>query len=119
MSVATRPIPYILRQGTPRQDNVTTAAADGALTLAAGGQVMVTKAGVCAMTLPTPAGDGCELVIIAATANAHTVTYTGGFGGAGTGQDVATFGGAINDSLHLRSYNNLWYVVATRNVTVA
>ncbi len=119
MTFPTRPTPYISRNNSVTNVATTTASADGALTATAGGQVMVTKAGVCAMTLPNPIADGCTLVVIAATANAHTLTYTGGFGGAGTGQDVATFGGAINDSITLRSYNSLWYVVSTRNVTVA
>jgi hypothetical protein len=76
--------------------------------------------GVGAMTLADPeAGyDGQEMFILATTANAHTVTYTGGFGGAGTGNDVATFGGAVGDSMHLIAYGGTWYITSD-NVTVA
>lgn len=77
--------------------------------------------GVGAMTLaaPTAAQTGRILSIVSTTANAHTLTYTGGFGGGGAGEDVATFSGAVGDSITLRAIGTLWYVVGTHQVTLA
>lgn len=109
--------PKALRAGVPHQFKVEIASADGAIASVAGGHVHITKAGVCALTLAAPTRDGAELVIVAETANAHTVTVTGA--GGGSGQDVGTFGGAINDATTLISRNGKWWVVSTRNVTWA
>lgn len=109
--------PKGLRAGVPSQSKVEEATADGAIASIAGGHVHITKAGVCVLTLAAPARDGATLVIVSETANAHTVTVAAPGGGAG--QNVGTFGGAINDATTLVSRNNLWWVVSTRNVTWA
>jgi hypothetical protein len=93
------------------------ATADGALSVTGSLIVRVTKGGVCAMTLAAPSADGITLIVTAKTAHAHTLTVTGG--AAGAGQDVGTFGGAINDSCVLVSAASEWHVVSTRNVTFA
>jgi hypothetical protein len=99
---------------------VQAAAADGAITIR-DGVVIITKAGVAVLTLAAPTAvvhDGITINIIAGTANAHTVTVTGAAGG--SGQDVGTFGGAVNDSTTLVAYNAQWYILgAPRNVTWA
>jgi hypothetical protein len=99
---------------------VTEYAANGAITVQ-GGIHLLTKAGVNAMTLaaPSAAQEGMRLVIIAGTANAHTLTYTTGFGAGGAGLDVGTFGGAVGDAIVLLAINETWYVESTRNVTIA
>lgn len=77
-------------------------------------------AGVQAITLTDPKvgiDDGKTLLIISETAQAHTVTYTGGFGGAGASKDVATFA-AIGDYLRIIAINGKWYVEGT-NTTIA
>jgi hypothetical protein len=106
----------------PIQYPVELAAANGAIASKAG-VVMLTKAGVAAMTLAAPTAgtdDGKVLIIAAATANAHTVTQTTpGFNNAGASGDVATFGGAIGDSFQLVAFNGRWHVLALRNVTLA
>ncbi len=93
---------------------------DGAITVKSG-VVILTKASAAAITLAAPTAvtdDGKVLYIIAGTAQAHVVTVTGAAGG--SGQDVGTFGGAINDSTVLIARNALWYVCgAPRNVTWA
>lgn len=92
--------------------------ADGAITIA-NGTVVITKSGVCAITLDNPPTEGVhELKIISTTAQAHTVTYTAGFGGGTTSRDVATWGGAISDGMVIIGYNGVWYVSSTRNVTL-
>lgn len=104
------------------QNPVELAGTNGAIA-AKTGVVMLTKAGVAAMTLAAPTAgtdDGKVLVIVAATANAHTVTQTTpGFNNAGTSGDVATFGGAIGDSMQIVAYNGRWHVISLRNVTLA
>jgi len=104
------------------QQPVELGAASGAIA-AKTGIVMLTKAGVAAMTLAAPVAgtdDGKVLTIVAATANAHTVTQaTPGFNNAGASGDVATFGGAIGDSMQIVAYNGRWHVISLRNVTLA
>jgi hypothetical protein len=82
--------------------------------------IFITKAGVCAMTIDNPPllMNGATLKLVSTTANAHTLTYTAGFGGGTTSRDVATWGGAINDSLTLEAYNGVWWISSTRNVSV-
>ena len=93
---------------------------DGAITIA-DSVVFLTKASAAAITLAAPTAvthDGMRIDIIAATAQAHVVTVTGAAGG--SGQDVGTFGGAINDSTSLIARNGNWYIIgAPRNVTWA
>ncbi len=97
-------------------------AANGAIATV-NGTVMLTKAGVAAMTLAAPTAgvdDGKILRIVAATANAHTVTQASpGFNSAGGSGDVGTFGGAIGDNLVVLAYNGVWHVVSKVNVTIA
>lgn len=98
-----------------------TAAASGALPLQAG-TVMVTKAGVAALTLAAPAAAnvGQRITVISTTANAHTITATGLIedgvtGGSKTTATFAAFGGA---SIVLEAYGSKWYVVAKNAVTI-
>lgn len=103
------------------QNPVELAATNGAIT-SKSGVVMLTKAGVAAMTLAAPTAgtdDGKILHIVAATANAHTVTQTTpGFGAGGALLDVATFGGAIGDNMTIVAYNGKWYILNLLNVTL-
>lgn len=84
------------------------------------GVTYVGSGGALAMTLvnPTLLQNGMVMMIVASTAQAHTVTYTAGFGGGTTARDVATFGGAINDALIIYADNLVWWVWSTRNVTL-
>lgn len=94
--------------------------AAGALTVAEGTHVLKTgTAGAMTLVAPTGQQNNTRMRITAATAHAYTVTYTTGFNGGGAGADVATFGGAIGDTLELEAINNTWFVIATRNVTIA
>lgn len=101
---------------------ITSFSADGAITIKQG-IARLTKGTAGAYTLAAPTAgtdDGKELIIIAGTAAAHTVTQaTPGFNGAGTGADVATFGGAKGDNLRLMAVNGEWLVLTLRNVTLA
>lgn len=96
------------------------ASADGAISLKAG-IVVLTKAGVAAMTLAAPTSDiddGSVLIFDSHTAQAHTVTIAGGLRGAGAGADVGTFGGAIGDGFSVYAYQGAWYPVPGTNVNV-
>lgn len=83
--------------------------------------VLLTEADTSAMTLANPSTElnGHLMTIMAAAAQAYTLTVTGGFGGGGTGEDVATFSGAIGDSITLRAVNGTWCIVGTHQVTIA
>ena len=94
---------------------------NGAITIKSG-LVVLTKAGVAAMTLAAPTvgtDDGKILHIVATTANAHTVTIANGLSGASTAADVGTFGGAVADRVSLIAYNGIWYPLTNVNVTFA
>jgi hypothetical protein len=113
----------LLKDGTSSAaEPVALAPADAPIT-ATVGAVFVTKATAAALTLAAPANpadDGKILRVIAATAAAHTVTQaTPGFNNAGAAADVATFGGAIGDNLEIIARAGIWYVLSTRNVTLA
>jgi hypothetical protein len=58
-------------------------------------------------------------MIFAATAQLHTVTVSGGFGGGGSGEDVATFSGVIGDNITLRAFGGKWYIKGYHQVTIA
>ncbi len=87
------------------------------------GVFILNKAGVLALTIPSPRAnidDGLVMTFIAATAQANTITVTAGFGGGTTARDVATFGGAINDGISMVAVQGVWYPMpTTRNVTIA
>lgn len=78
-------------------------------------------AGVGAMTLAaaTAALEGRKMYIVSTTANAHTVTYTPGFGGLGASGDVATFGAAVGNSMSIVCVDAVWHVINLHNVTLA
>jgi hypothetical protein len=101
-----------------------TLAADGPITVKNGVCVISkTVPGAVAATLATPtAGDDDfkRLTIINGTAHASTVNAgAGGFGGGGGGEDVATFSGAVGDSLSLIAYNGKWYITGVHQCTIA
>jgi len=94
-------------------------AAAGALEVADGDHLIMTG-GALAMTLrnPTADEDGIRMRIKAITAQAHTVTLTDGFNGSGTAGDVATFGGAIGDSMDIVAVNGIWQTENLNDVTL-
>jgi hypothetical protein len=83
--------------------------------------IVLTKAGVAAMTLagPSKADNGIVVTIKSSTANAHTVTYTAGFYADTTSSDVATFAAKDGASITLVADGGKWGVVALGNVTIA
>lgn len=111
-------VPLILRQGIPYQHNVEVASVDGAIQSIAGGQVFITKGSAAALTLAVQPTDGARLTITSTTAYAHTVTVSGGIGGAGSGADVGTFGAAAGNGVTLISYGGYWWVEPGTNLNV-
>lgn len=94
---------------------------DGAITNK-NGVCLLNKAGVIAATLanPTATTDDYKILsILSLTAQAHTVTITGGFGNGGTGKDVATFAAAIGNGITVMAYQGYWYVIGANGVTLA
>lgn len=101
---------------------VVAATANGALAVAQS-VVVVTKAGVCAMTLaaPTEAQAGTSITVVSRTAYAHTITATsliddGVTGGSKTTATFAAFAGA---SITLIAYGLKWNVLALNAVTIS
>lgn len=97
--------------------------ADGAITVKNGVcKIAKTVAGVVAATLADPTDvtdDFKRLTIISNQAQANTVTSASSFGGGGAGEDVATFSGAVGDSLELIAHGGKWYVVGAHQCTIA
>lgn len=85
--------------------------------------VVITKAGVAALTIADPATtqNGLEMTFISATAQAHTLSNAAGsgFNGGGGAADVGTFGGAKGDGMTIVAYGGVWYVKDKTNVTLA
>lgn len=75
--------------------------------------------GADAMTLaaPTYAQEGQEMLIQAEAAQAYTVAGT--FNGGGGGADLATFGGAVGDTLHVKAVSLAWKVINLNGVTIS
>lgn len=92
----------------------TTYTTAGAITIEPG-FVFLGSAGALAMTLANPTTDqnGMVMCIITQTAQAHTVTYTAGFGGGTTARDVATFTAAINNGFCIVANAGIWWPVPT------
>lgn len=91
----------------------------GAIAVQAG-LAKLTRGTAGVYTLADPVADGILLIISAGTAAGHTVTNAGsGFNSGGGASDVGTFGGAIGDYLAVFSLGTKWWVLASRNVTLA
>ncbi len=94
-------------------------AADGAINIK-NGTAFITKGTAAALTLAAPVAgtdDGRELLIVSATAAAHTVTTPAN---AINGADhIATFGAAIGNVIHLVAYNGVWYMVSQIGITLS
>jgi hypothetical protein len=119
------PAPTLTAQRDEGQHNIQSYSVNGAFDLgkltSPHTDVYLTKAGVLALTLASPSAaiDGYSISFIAKTANAHTITYTAGFAGDTTASDVATFGGAIGDTLTVKAVNGTWVILSAVNVTAA
>jgi len=98
----------------------------GAITIKHG-IVRLNKAGAIAATLAMPTAgtdDYKRLLIVAITAQAHTVTCAEGFGNPTAdcvveGEDVGTYASVIGNSMNLLAYNGVWYITNLHGVTVA
>ena len=94
-------------------------AANGALPVVSS-TVILTKAGVSAMTLAAPSADGVVLRVISYSDNAHTITATGlvhdGTTGAHTTGTFAAFKGAATT---LVGYDGKWLTASNTAVTWA
>lgn len=96
--------------------------------------VMVTRAGVNAMTLATPiAGvypsgntliqglgdpqdDGKILLVVTTTAQAHTITTAANK--INGNKAIATFAAAVGNWIRLIAFNGVWYVIGSAGITL-
>jgi hypothetical protein len=99
-------------------------AASGAIGIKSG-NVLITKAGVAAMTLPLPTAgapsaagdDGRVLRIVSTTANAHTVTTpASGLNGV---SHIATFAANVGSAIELVAYNGSWWMANAIGITLS
>lgn len=92
--------------------------ASGAITLPNPGSdavAILNGTGTLAMTLanPTKDMDGSVLTIVGNGKSASTVTYTAGFGNAGSSYDVITFQNAGQVSISCIAANGIWVLLNT------
>jgi hypothetical protein len=106
----------------PALTPIVLAAANGAIAIAES-TVVLTKAGVAAMTLaaPTAAQNGTRITVTSATANAHTITATGLIddGVTGGSKTTATFAAFAGASCELMAYEGKWHTLSLKAVTVS
>lgn len=74
--------------------------------------VVLTGTSVVALTIavPTKDLDGCRLTFIADGTAAHTLTFTGGVGGEGSGYDVITFNSGGPCAIEAIACNEVWLI---------
>lgn len=93
-------------------------AANGALPTESA-TVILTKAGVSAMTLAAPARDGVVLRVMSYSDNAHTITTVDLLHDGTTGtHDLATFAAFKGASITLVGWGGFWLVAANNAVTI-
>lgn len=109
------PADFTVPSGAP----VTSYGANGAIAVpTVDTLILLTKASAAAMTLAGPAKDQTNTVtIVAATAAAHTITYTAGIYGDTTSSDVLTMTAKVGSSVTLRAQNGVWGPVALANTS--
>lgn len=93
-------------------------AASGALPVVSS-TVVLTKAGVSAMTLAAPSADGVVLRVLSYSDNAHTITTVDLLHDGTTGtHDLATFAAFKGASITLVGWGGFWLVAANNGVTI-
>ena len=94
---------------------VTTISGDGAVDITLGDYFRLTKGSAAAITIadPVAADNGRVVMIVSASAFAHTITVAGGIGGAGGTDDVITFTNRAAASVTLKAVNGAWWVVGS------
>jgi hypothetical protein len=93
-------------------------AASGALPTSSA-TVVLTKAGVSAMTLAAPSADGVVLRVLSYSDNAHTITTVDLLHDGTTGtHDLATFAAFKGASITLVGWGGFWLVASLNAVTV-
>lgn len=105
----------------PMLNEVQAMTSNGAITIKQG-MVTLDKTSPLLATLANPTAttdDYKRLTIVSLSAQAHTITCTGGFGHAGTGEDVATFTAAKGACLDLIAFQGYWYVAGQYLTTIA
>ena len=92
--------------------------ADGALPTGSA-TVILTKAGVSAMTLAAPSANGVVLRVMSYSDNAHTITTVDLLHDGTTGtHDLATFAAFKGASITLVGWGGFWLVAANNAVTI-
>lgn len=105
-----------------RARTMTSYTAAGAIALPSPGtdvQAILNGTSAIAMTLANPSKDqdGDELVIMGNGKSASTVTYTAGFGNAGSGYDVITMQTGGQTGFTLRACNGIWVIIGAPPIT--
>lgn len=103
----------------PLQPHIYTYGVSGALTVAPGLHRLA-KAGVGAMTLRAPRADeeGLTMLILATTAQAHTVTLDSGNFNNEAHSPKLVFAAAIGNCIEIQAVGGVWVVTLNKNITL-
>jgi hypothetical protein len=110
----------VFKIGPYLQQLITAISANSAVAVTPSSTYVVTKAGVCAMTLAAPTAtthDGVTITITSNTANAHTLTATGLLQTGSASVNVATFAAQAGAGLTLIAYQGKWNVLSSTGIT--
>ena len=95
--------------------------ANGTITSANEGVVVLNKATAITVTLTNPTAttdDGKRLHFVSLTDVAHVINQASGFGKGGAGENVSTFSGIRGDGLHLIAWQGYWYITGNYQTVV-
>ena len=104
----------------PDEEQIAEYSVNGAIAVPVNNTViLLSKAGVAAMTLaaPSKAQDGLRITITSTTANAHTVTATGLYKTGAATVNLATFAAFAGAGFSAVALNGLWNITANNVVT--
>jgi len=108
---------------TVRARTMTSYTASGAITLpTAGSDTVAVINGTATLTMtianPTKDMDGCILYVISGGKSVSTVTYTAGFGNAGSSYDVATLPAGGQTAMQMIACNGFWLLLSPMTGTL-
>jgi len=106
-----------------RARTLTSYTAAGAITLPTAGSdtvAVINGTSAIAMTIanPTKDMDGCILYVISGGKSTSTVTYTAGFGNAGSSYDVATLPAGGQTAMQMIACNGFWLLLSPMTGTL-
>lgn len=106
----------------PPRYPVNVLSANGAIGPHTAAAYVITKAGICGLTLGAPTAttdDFIRIVVTSNTAFAHTITATGLYQSGAAAVNLATFAAFAGATIVLMAYQGFWNVISINGVTMS